>query len=275
MSNVRVSTAFHETFALSLPSISGILELAISSGGNFTDDDIKSHINLGNNYIKAMPRYARASGLLQFSSYKPTRLGETIAKYDPNLKNLSSLWLMHYHLSAPHGPGPAFWNYAITNLFRISDDLTSVSLGKNISDYIISTTGGNLKERTTKDAASVILRTYSKSDSLGRLGIVKESDENIARYTVVEPEAPSSWVIGYALADYWEGVFGDRTTVNLSEITSSAGFLSLFFMGPGLLSSKLSQLQADGLLQVQRVAPPYQVIKLWPDKYHFLENIYG
>ena len=70
----RVSTAFHETFALSLPSIRGILELAITRDGEFTDDDIKDYIKLGNNYIKAMPRHARASGLLQFSSYKPTRL---------------------------------------------------------------------------------------------------------------------------------------------------------------------------------------------------------
>jgi hypothetical protein len=268
----RVSTAFHETFALSLPSISGILGLADEKGGNVSDEDIKENVHLGNNYIKAMPRYARACNLLDFPGFNVTKLGHTILKNDPDLVNISTLWLMHYHLSAPQGPGPAFWNYAITNLLKIGERVESVKLGKEISNYILSTTGDELHDRTTKDSARVLLKTYSESDALGALGIANESDGS---YLIGEPEPPSAWVIGYALADYWESMFYNRKGINLSEITLADNFLSIFFIGSGSFLSKLSEIQKEGLLQVQRVAPPHQLIRLWSNKEVFLDKIYA
>jgi len=267
----RVSTAFHETFALNLPSICGILELAVENDGNVSDEDIKENVKLGNNYIKAMPRYARASGLLDFPGFKVTKFGQTVSDKDPNLVNMSTLWLMHYHLSAPHGPGPLYWNYVVSNLLRIGDRLDSDTLGKEIARQNINNTGIELQGRTTKDSARVLLKTYSENDALGALGIAVELDGS---YLIGEPDPPSEWVIGYALADYWEGVFGDRPGINLSEITSADDFQSIFFMGKGLLLSKLSEMQREGLLQMQRVAPPHQLIKLWPNKEIFLEKIY-
>lgn len=269
----RVSTAFHETFALNLPSISGILELAIEKDGKVSEEDIKENVYLGNNYIKAMPRYARASGLLDFPGFNVTNFGQAVVENDPDLVNISTLWLMHYHLSAPHGPGPLFWNYAMTNLLKIGERIESVKLGKEIAHYISVTTGEKpLQDRTTKDSARIFLKTYSESNALGALGIASESESS---YLICEPEPPSAWVIGYALADYWEGMFGDRTGINLSEITSVDNFLSIFFMGSGLFLSKLSEIQREGLLQVQRVAPPHQLIKLWTNKDIFLEKIYA
>ncbi|MBV5327605.1 MAG: DUF4007 family protein [Chlorobium sp.] len=270
---IRVSTAFHETFALNLPSIIGILELAVENKGNVSDDDLKEQLHLGNNYIKAMPSYARATGLLS-TKFNVTKFGHYVYNSDPNFVNISTLWLMHYHLSAPHGPGPVFWNYVMTKVLKIGDRLDSASLGKEISHNHLTTTGKKLEDKTTKDSARIFLRTYSKSDALGRLEISKESDSD-SSYLIGEPELPSAWVIGYALADYWECMFKNRQGINLSEITSVDNFLNIFFMGTGAFLSKLSEIQKEGLLQVHRIAPPHQLNKLWSNKEEFLERIYA
>lgn len=272
LKNKRVSTAFHHTIPLSLPSVSGILELAVSKNGKVSEEDIKENLHLGNNYIKAMPSYARASGLLQFAGFKATTLGVTLLDKDPDLLDISSLWIMHYHLSAPHGPGPLFWNHAVTNLLKAGDRIESSKLGKQIAEFILDTTGEPLQERTTSDSATIFLRSYSKSDALGPLGIAIEAENS---YLIDEPEPPSAWVIGYALADYWESAFGERKGINLSEITSVDGFLNIFWMGSGAFLSKLSELQQEGYLQLQRVAPPHQLVRFWENKEVFLEKIYA
>jgi len=269
----RVSTAFHETFALNKRSIIEILELAAESdNGKVADELLKDKCTLGNNYIKAMPRYARATGLLYFPDFKMTSFGQYVYKHDPTITKLSTLWLMHYHLSAPNGPGPVFWNYAMTKVLKIGDRLDSTILGKEISQNHLITTGKKLEDKTTKDSARVLLRTYSKDDALGKLGITSESDGS---YLIGEPEPPSAWVIGYALADYWESVFENRQGINLSEITSVDSFLNIFFMGTGAFLSKLSEIQKEGLLQIYRIAPPHQLNKLWSNKEEFLEKIYN
>jgi hypothetical protein len=268
----KVSTSFHEGFPLNLPSVAGILKIAIEKKGEVSFEDLKVSLSLGNNYIKAMPRYARASGLLAFDSFKPTLFGKFVYEKDPNLTSLSTLWLMHYHLSVLHGPGPVFWNYIITRLLRFGGEYKSIDLGVEISTYLSSIWGDDFKERTTKDSARVLLRSYSRNDGLGDLGILTEKKDI---YIANEVDPPSRWVVGYALADYWENVYQERTSVNFADITASEGFISLFFMGTGFLLSTLAEIQREGFLQVQRVAPPHQLVKLWPNKEIFLEKIYA
>lgn len=275
MRQQRVSTAFHETFALNLPAITAILSTVANATGAVTEIDIKAEGYLGNNYVKSMPKYSRACGLLQFGGFSPTEFGNAVVQHDISLSKKSTLWLMHYFLSSPGGPGPAYWRFAVTEIFRIGDVLNTVTVGQKISDFIETTTGERLKERTTKDAASVLLRTYAKNDALGKLGFLSEVDQKGGVYVVNEPEIPSPWVIGYALANYWESTFGDRTGVNLSDIAEKKGFMDIFHIGPGMLLSMLTEMQREGFLQIQRIAPPYQLVKLWQDKKTFLEHLYA
>jgi len=267
----KIATSFHESFPISIPSIAGILKVAIEKKGKVSSEDLKLNVSLGNNYIKAMPRYARACGLISIDGFDPTRFGEIVYKKDPSLTSLSTLWLMHYHMSVLHGAGPIFWNVIVTKILKFGSQYNSVNLGIEISKYLFDKSGEKLRERTTKDSARVFLKSYSKSDGFGGLRILNENKE---KYFAEETEAPPVWVVGYALADYWENVFHGRTSINVSNIATSEGFASLFFMGSGLLSTYFTELQREGLLQVQRVAPPHQLVKLWPNKEIFLEKIY-
>ena len=272
MTDNKVATSFHEGFPISMPSIAGILKVAIEKKGSVSSEDLKLNVSLGDSYIKAMPRYARACGLISIDGFEPTCFGEIVYKEDPSLTSLSTLWLMHYHMSVLHGAGPIFWNLIVTKILKFGSQYNSVNLGVEISKYLFDKSGGKLQERTTKDSARAFLKSYSKSDGFGGLGIL---NENKNKYFAEETEAPPIWVIGYALADYWENVYHGRASINVGDVAATDGFASLFFIGSGLLSTYFSELQREGMLQVQRVAPPHQLVKLWPNKEFFLERIYA
>jgi len=271
MKKNRMYNTFHETLSMSLPSISSILELCVIKNGIVNLEDIKNYTNLGSNYIKVMPRYAQACGLITLKKYGATSFGDTVFNLDPNLRKPATLWLMHYHMSAPHGPGPNFWNCVVSNCFSIGNEINTADIINSIGGSLIGPNGKELGIRAKRDCASAILRTYAKSDGFGALGILRE---DVSKYSVLQPDPPPIGALAYALADYWDGVFGDRTDVSLNEITSSNSFISLFFIGQGILANMLSDMQRKGFVQVRRVAPPYTIVKLWTNKESLLERIY-
>ena len=71
----------------------------------------------GSIYAEAYPRYAIATGLLDPINKTLTQFGKYVVENDPQLNKLSTLWLMHYHISNSQGMGPLFWNYLINNFF--------------------------------------------------------------------------------------------------------------------------------------------------------------
>ena len=276
MGRDRLGTAFHETFALNRPAVSSLLDLSVELQGQFSADIARQRTALGNNYIKAMPRYARACGLLNLDDYRSTPLGQVVSREDSHLNHPVTLWLMHYHLTAPHGPGPLFWHHLVTRCFRIGNEISTSQVAELVSRFVEQHTGRRLAERTAASTATVFLGTYAKLDGLGKLGILTTaSGGDRGFYRVLQPNAPSLWTIAYALADYWDGVWSDRVTVNLSDLTQPTGFTSLFLMGSTQLEDVLRDLQREGLLEVHRVAPPYQVVRLWSHKDDLLERLYG
>ena len=127
--------------------------------------------HLGANYIKAMPRYAIAAGLMN-STYLLTAFGRLVHLQDSLLEQLSTQWLMHYHLCAPQGPGPAFWN-AVKWKLAVSRPAKSSRPRNSWSSLPISLSapkGKSLAERSARSTITVFLGTYSETGCLGTLG---------------------------------------------------------------------------------------------------------
>jgi hypothetical protein len=263
----RVGTAFHESFSLSRPSIAVILELG-SQIPHVTKELLKEQSTLGNNYIKAMPTYARGCGFLD-DTRALTPLGSAVFDNDPNLIHPATLWLMHYHLAAPDGPGSLFWHYGVTEHLRPGAALETGKLGANIAAFLETQGEKALQEKTAKQAAGIFLGSYGKEDALGRLGLLDDNNH------VLEPlEPPPVFAIGYALAHYWESVHGDAGTINMSSLSEPRGFADLLYLSEYQLKDALRTLQREGLLELWRQAPPFQVVKLWQSKSDFLERLY-
>ncbi|MDQ3638609.1 MAG: DUF4007 family protein, partial [Actinomycetota bacterium] len=182
---------------------------------------------------------------------------------------------VHYHLSSPYGPGPVFWNRLVTRSLRVGDELQRGEVAQEIARIVEEDTGKQLATRTAQSTATVFLGTYSKSDGLGPLGILKSIDaKDSAVYQVQEPVPLPLWSLAYALADYWENTWAQQVTINLSELTEPGGFVSIFSIGSEQLEQALGQLRDQGVLELYRTAPPYQVVRLWTDKNTLFERIY-
>ena len=274
----RLGTAFHESFPLSRPQLGQILE-SIARANNEVDltsanqrqQYLRETTHLGTNQVKAMPSYALGAGLVD-ADYQLAGFGGAALESDRLLDKSSTQWLMHYHLSAPHGPGPVFWNDLIANYFRVGDEFSTEQIAQQIAKVAAEAKGRELAVRTTDSTGTVFLGSYIQSDALGGLGILEDLGDN--RYRVLDPEPPSAWVFGLALLDYWRAHFGDRLTINLSDLLTSGGLGDLFLIGSRRIDTYLTQLQEEGYVDVYRVAHPYQVVLLQQDERPLLQKLY-
>ena len=123
-----------------------------------------------------MPRYAVGTGLLS-GNYRLTTFAKFVQKHDVLLEQVGTQWLMHYHLCAPQGPGPAFWHELVTSRFRGGDEFTSSDIAEQISQFFQKTGGESLAERSARSTATIFLGTYTKQDGLANLNLLQELGE--------------------------------------------------------------------------------------------------
>lgn len=274
MAKERIDTTFHETFALNVPAVAAVLRVCKEHEGDVTLEIIAAETTLGPNYVKAMPRYARGCGLLEMGGYSLSAFGKAVLKGDPNLTHGETLWLMHYHLSAPQGPGPSFWNHLITSVLRVGESAGRPEICEALKHYFQAPIGKTLSTRTIESTATAFLGTYAKSDGLGPLGILATPESSRGIYDIVHPLPPRAWTLAYALADFWDN-FTDGTEMLLKELGRADGFAGLFFMGSGMLGTLLADLQTSGVVDIKRDAPPFVVTKLWESREELLNRVYG
>ncbi len=273
MEAARIGTTFHESFSLSRPALVQVIStIADVSRNRSLKEILREHTSLGTNYVKSMPRYAIGAGLLD-STRQLTDFGRYALAHDSLLEQHGTQWLMHYHLSAPHGPGPAFWHDLVANYFYVGHEFTAEQVAEHIARFIESTEGRTLVKRTVGSTATVFLGTYTKPDALGKLGILDALDGK--RYRVVEPVMPPVWAVACALLDYWAAHYEGRLTVSLDTLTAPGGFVSPFLMGRQGFNEVLRALQAERYVEVYRVAPPEQVVLLRQDQEPLLQKLYG
>jgi hypothetical protein len=267
----RLMPSFHRTFSVIRPEIASVLAVYANSENNITRKMVEEGTTLGSVKIEAMPRYARGCGFVNVNANQITALGSCVFENDPNLTRPATLWLMHYHLSAPHGPGPLYWHYAIKTYLRSGAEIEVGRLGENIGAFLNTTENQKIKPDTAQGAVSVLLGSYSKDDGLAKIGLL----ERVGRgYRVLEPEPAPLQAIGYALAHYWESVWGSADTINLNDLFTPGGFADLMYLSEIDLKDALRGLQRQQQLELWRVAPPHQVVKRWASKEDFLAHLY-
>lgn len=277
MISQRLRTVFHESFALSRSAVGQVLAVSAKRGRDSSDHGTLSQTlgertHLGANYIKAMPRYGIATGLMN-SIYELTAFGHFAHLQDPSLEQLSTQWLMHYYLCAPHGPGPAFWNELVRSRFKTGNEFTAEELIVQLGEFFERTEGKPLAERSARSTVTVFLGTYLKTEALGHLGILEKVGEG--RYQVLAPKAPPSWACACALLDYWQAHCRELVTISQDTLLAPGGFTDLLMIGGSHLNTVLRAMEGAGYVEVYRVAPPYQVVLLRQDVEPLLERMYG
>jgi hypothetical protein len=221
-----------------------------------------------------MPRWARGCGLLGRDGSTLTEFGQLTRAHDPELAEPATQWLMHYHLTVPHGPGPRFWHHLVTQRLRPGDILSHDTIAASIAATLSESEEETPSKRALDSSATIFLGTYAKSDGLGGLGVLVPAEER-GHYRVAVAPPPPPAALAVALAAYWPAVFGERKTVDLAELTRPGGFFSLFLLGGEAADEGLRALARARVVEVYRVAPPFQVARLWDEGETLLERLYG
>jgi hypothetical protein len=266
---------FHRTFSLIRSAVSQVLRAAQQAEGNglakLDGKGITDLTSLGSIYIEAMPRYGKGSGLLNDKNFL-TGFGKIVVSNDLHMDQVSTQWLVHYHMSAPHGPGPIFWNQVISKFFYPGNLFSGEDVADFIGNFYFDAKNKVLSTKAVKSSATIFLGTYTKPEGLGKLKLLEITDSG--RYRVQSPVIPTAWVIGYALLDFWKAQYPDRIGVSL-DVLMNSGFPQLFLMAKSDLDEVLRIMQENQYVDVHRTAPPFQVMLLRQDQESILEKIYG
>jgi hypothetical protein len=274
----RLGITFHRSFPLKRSAVKEVIKLIVT-GINIGEQekylsrkDIRENSQLGTIYVEAMPRWAKGSGLIDNEKH-PTVFGKCVSRFDENLDQQTTQWLMHYYLSAPDGPGPAFWHELVKTRFRSGDEFSTSDIENQISCFVQTTEGKQLAARSVESTARAFLETYTRQDGLAQLGLLEECREK--RYRVPEPDTPPVWVVALAIQDLWQARYRNQVSINLNDLYGENGLTNIFLIGRGRLNSMLEQLQEERIVDLFRVAPPYQVLLLLHDPEPILKRLYG
>jgi hypothetical protein len=271
----RLGLAFHESFPLSLPALTALLKISANNpcigDVGLARETIRQQTNLGPNYIRSMPRWAVGSGLFRHD-YHLTDFGLLVREKDPTLTRVETLWVMHYNLSAPSGPGPEFWHYLVSTLLRPGDIIETKQTASAIQSFLQKGKGEAVAPKTLSKTATIFLGTYNRSDALGQLGIAEQLEAG--RYLIKQPITPSLWVFAYVLSVHWRANWEDVVGVNIGHLSEASGPGALLLMGSGSINRYLGDLQSEGFVVVQRRTPPFQANRTWSSPTQFLERLY-
>ena len=276
----HIGTMFHETLAFNRPAVAQIIALASDSSFKLTRTSLRERTNLGKNYIKAMPPYAVGAGLLSAKDRSLTVFGKAVFEYDPDLNHPATLWLIHYHLSAFKGPGPAFWHHLTMQFLHMGMQVKRSELAEELDTFLKSNDSA-IGEESLSSTVGVFTGTYAKHGLEG-LKLLQELEQSIERkpqreqdklFQVGEPDAPPTFALGYALAHYWEQEVSALRT-DLADLSKPGGFAGLFFLGSYGLNAALRELQREGFLELEQIAPPHQIVRQWKNKEAFLGRLY-
>lgn len=265
----KVGTAFHETMKFRRINITEALrQFAL---GVTSVEEIHLNTALGTNEAKTAPAYLRACGLAD-NERNLTPFGSLVLGADPSAGSLSTLWLIHYHLSAPHLAGPTFWSRLVTRYFSSGAiTLDSNKLIEDLIQHILDVENKAISPDTARSTVNVFLKAYSEYDGLGGLGILDEA--GMQTYLVGTPVEIPWRVMAYILADFWEANW-QQLSVPYAQINGDNGPAPLMLVNSGQMSQLMKPMQEAGLLEVSKVTRPWTVLRKWNSKDELLEAVY-
>ncbi len=273
----RLGLTFHRTFSLMRSAVSQIIraaeEVELKGGNKLDQKSIKELSSLGSIYMQAMPRYARGAGLLNSKNFL-TVFGKYVLKYDPLLDQVGTQWLMHYHLSAPRGPGALFWNEVTSKRFFPGSTFSAEDVSNDISELMVSKSEKKVypNPNGVRSTTTIFLGTYTKIECLGKMHILKDLQNG--RYRVQEPVQIPVWAFGYALLGYWNAYYPGRISVGLDTLQGS-NFAKILMIGKDELDNMLQVLQEAHYVEVHRTSTPHQIYLLRPNGEPLLGKLYG
>ena len=177
-----------------------------------------------------MPRYALGAGLLN-SDYSLTPFGQSVVRPIHCSKSSDTLWLMHYFLSAPHGPGPSFWHELLANNGS-GDEFSSKDIEESLPNLLSHWKGDPLRQAPQLRQRRSTCAPTPKMKVLADL-VMLELLPSQGKYRVLDPNhlLPGHSVMLCSIT----GTPNSETKLpfNLDELYRDGGLGSIFLCGAG------------------------------------------
>ncbi len=256
----RLQFAGHETFPLRYgwlkKSFDSVIKIDPDRKSDnrsiFTDESAIAYFGVGRNMVVSMRHWALASNVLwipggddlgqQGGQLRPTPMGNMLFDQagDPYLERASSLWLLHWHLTATPGRATTwYWAFNELNEPSFSRDLIRARLTRRCNDL---REGGRLKhsritDSTLKSDVLCFIRSYATKAEAGRpaqedtlecplteLGLVQPVDVGAAFQFRRGPKSTlPDEVFLYGLLRFWQSLYPTRREFSVEAVTHEPG----------------------------------------------------
>ena len=159
----------HESFILRDGWLTKGIQAVEKDNAVFSKNSGADALGVGTNMAKAIRYWMRTAGVTMDVPQKGvqlTKLGKTIAKYDPYIEDLFTLWILHCKIAANFEQATA-WN-VFFNKMDLTSAFTRDDMFKMEQELILEETGEEeVSERSLRDDCTAILSMYSEKGEQG------------------------------------------------------------------------------------------------------------
>ena len=256
---VKIRLQGHEKFALREGWINKALKLLPENSDAFTRKDATDLFGIGSNMVKSLRYWMRVFGLTDISGTELSEVGELIAKYDPYLEKIFSLWIMHSYISKNIEDA--------TTWFMFFNRCDADDMGKNEIESILLrevrkyAVGTAFSEKSLSNDVDVLLNMYSRSKEkddpedksvspFAQLSLLKKMGGRYIKNHPNNTQFPEEIVL-YELALKMIGKEG----ISIEEVVlGECGLSKIYNMTAVMANDYFDRLDAAGYIRVDRTA---------------------
>lgn len=256
---VKIKLQGHEKFALREGWLNKGLLILPDNADAFTRKDATDLFGIGSNMVKSLRYWMRALGLTNITGTELSDVGKIIAKYDPYLEKIFSLWIMHSHI-AKNKEDATTWFMFFNECD--ADDLEKVEIEsillRQVKKYAAGT---SFSEKSLSNDVDVLLNMYSKNKEkvdpedksispFSQLELLKKNDGRYIKKHPNKMHFPDEVVL-YELAIRMIGKEG----ISIEDILfKENGLVKVFNMTAVMANDYFDRLDAAGYIRVDRTA---------------------
>ena len=270
-----MSLTFHETFSLERQNISKLLD-AIAQNPFVSDVEIADATGIGigktgkGGKVRPTIKYAAFCGLLNTQSDSKgmflTQAGLVVRENDEWLNSPTTQWLMHYFLSSKE-VGATAWIHFVHEFLPFRDEFER----ETVRDFLDSI-NPTLNEKTRVANVGLLFKSYIDNSGLYRTKIFREVVKD--RFFKETSTYPNVYLAAYILAEIWDAKHPEKTGVEPSVLLEPGHFATTMNMNKTDVQDCLNEMNAVGLIEQMREAPPFQVVRRWTNKFELLQRAY-
>jgi hypothetical protein len=231
-----MSIGFSKTFGLEREILSRALS-EFEGSPRLSRSELMSRLGVGSQKAEAMVLWLGKLGLRDNREGQLTPLGTLLLRYDPYLKDIITLWLLHYQVAS--NPDAEVW-YVLTNRFLPSRTEFRFTDALN---FLVSQGLRTVADKHLKADVSIFLRAFMLEEGLGKMGFLtaREGGAKMAQllFHKSPPTELSPYLVAYAIFDQRTKTAPNVATVTIEELLTRDGSVGRVF---ALNRSRLEQI---------------------------------